>query len=103
MGRVRAAVDKHGDGPRTKWKFLGRDVCVSAWKKLHGLGCLTNNIAKKMVEVGVKNSVIFIFLLYIRFNSVASRLRLPARSAQYIIEPSAIPFQVLDESSELIS
>ena len=23
---------------RTAWKFLGRSVCVSAWKKLHGLG-----------------------------------------------------------------
>ena len=23
---------------RTAWKFLGRCVCVSAWKKLHGLG-----------------------------------------------------------------
>ena len=67
------------------------------------VGLLDKQYCKKKVEVGVKNSVIFIFLLYIRFNSVASRLRLPARSAQYIIEPSAIPFQVLDESSELIS
>lgn len=74
LGRIRAAVDKHGDGPRTKWKFLGRDVCVSAWKKLHGLGCLTNNIAQKRVELGVNKSVIFIFLfLYsIQFSRFAT-------------------------------
>ena len=25
-------------GGRTQWSFLGRDVCVAAWKRLHGLG-----------------------------------------------------------------
>ena len=69
LGRIRAAVDKHGDGPRTKWKFLGKDVCVAAWKKkLHALGCLTNNSANSF---GWKNSVIIIFWVFI-FDSIQS-------------------------------
>jgi hypothetical protein len=73
LGRVRAAVDKHGDGPRTKWKFLGRDVCVSAWKKLHGLGCLTNNIAKKGWGWGEEFCHFYFSSLYsIRFSRIAT-------------------------------
>ena len=66
LGRIRAAVDEHGDGPRTKWKFLGRDVCVSAWKKLHGLGCLTYDLMPKNAGQVVANQLrsLYIFLIF---------------------------------------
>ena len=37
---VASKKDESEDGSKTRWSFLGRDVCVSAWKRLHALGHL---------------------------------------------------------------
>eukprot|EP00435_Cladocopium_sp_Y103_P026275 s1851_g6.t1 len=37
LHRIRKALDAAGDGSMS-WTFLGKRVCVAAWKKLHALG-----------------------------------------------------------------
>jgi hypothetical protein len=50
--------DVAAGGPlaRPRWKFLGRSVCVAAWKMLYGLG--------SMLSVQWVN---FLFLLYLQY------------------------------------
>lgn len=40
IGMLEAEGEDNLHRTRTSWKFLGRFVCVSAWKRLHGLGAL---------------------------------------------------------------
>lgn len=46
---IRKTVQSGESGGRTQWSFLGRDVCVAAWKRLHGLGCLSK-LSQKLSE-----------------------------------------------------
>ena len=39
LHRIRKCLDDAGDGSMV-WTFLGKRVCVAAWKKLHALGNL---------------------------------------------------------------
>ena len=57
---IRKAVDSGEAQGRTQWSFLGRAVCVAAWKRLHGLGSLSKLCCRLNVEMKLQQRYHFV-------------------------------------------